>query len=162
MSNNFLAGLSFAMTIVRLPETTFNLQATSLPGLNANPIMRPTPFISTPIPGEHMDFTPLSVTFLVDENMENYLEIFDWMMALYFPDNFDQYAGLSNIPGTTNAVTSDLTLDILTSARNRNKSIIFEDAFPISLGELTMSYQTPDVEYLSCTANFAFRKFRFI
>ena len=45
---------------------------------------QPTPLADIPIPGETITFSDLEVTFLVDENLENYREIHGWMYGLGF------------------------------------------------------------------------------
>lgn len=109
-----------------------------------------------------MDFSPLSVNFILDDEMKNYQEIFDWMVKLYFPDNFDQYKTLVDVKPGGFGLISDLTLSVLTAGSNKNKSIVFYDAFPISIGELQFNYQNSDVEYVTCSVQFQFKSFDFV
>ena len=38
-----------------------------------------------PVPGDKLCFGDLEITFLVDENLENYREIHGWMYGIGFP-----------------------------------------------------------------------------
>lgn len=162
MSTNFLSNMQFELTIARLPETTFNVRSLSLPGMNSSPVLRPTPFVNTPLPGDHIEFSPFTIEFMLDENMENYIEIYLWMIALYFPDDFNQYKSLSQVKPGGFGLVSDISLSVLSSGFNKNRTIQFTDAFPTSLGEINFSSQTSDTEYTTCTAQFYFTKFEFI
>ena len=48
---------------------------------------QPTYLKDLPIPGDKMEFEDLNVRFLVDENLENYMEIQNWMRGLGFPES---------------------------------------------------------------------------
>ena len=49
-----------------------------------------------PIPGDKMEFEDLNVRFLVDENLENYMEIQNWMRGLGFPESFQEIYDLQD------------------------------------------------------------------
>lgn len=162
MSTNFLSGLNFEMVLTRLPSTSFMVQGLQLPGISSNPVMKPTPFVTLPIPGDHADFSPLNVRFILDENMSNYLEIYDWMIALYFPDDGSQFKEISQrVPGVP-GITSDISLNVLDFNKKSIKSIQFYEAFPTNLSELDFAYTESDVQYITCTVTFYYRKFHFI
>ena len=91
INKNFLSPLGFVFNLKKTPATNFFVTRASLPGLNLAFAEVPTPFVKMPVPGEKIQFNDLSVTFKVDEDMRNWNEIFDWMVALGFPKSFDQY-----------------------------------------------------------------------
>ena len=94
-----------------------------------------------------IDYQPISITFVVDEDMKNYLEIFDWFI---FNKEADEIR------------YKDITLSIQTNKNNLNKQIKFVDAFPLSLGDLSFTTQDTAVEYLTCTVSFRYNRFEFI
>jgi hypothetical protein len=110
-----------------------------------------------------MRFSDLEVTFRVDEDMENYLEIYNWMVATGFPENFDQYKGpdpsnrQSNF--TQKELVSDATLVIHDSKMNPKTEIIFKDIFPIQLSELKFDTRSTDVIYIDATVTFTHSRF---
>ena len=46
------------------------------------------------LPGDTISFSDLEITFLVDENLENYREIHGWMYGIGFPKSRTQFADL--------------------------------------------------------------------
>ena len=52
---------------------------------------QPTPLKDVPIPGDKLDYDNLNITFLVDENLENYREIHGWLTGLGFPKDYVQF-----------------------------------------------------------------------
>ena len=46
------------------------------------------------LPVEKLSYSPLDITFLVDENLNNYKEIHDWLLGLGFPQNYTQFQNL--------------------------------------------------------------------
>lgn len=151
-NKNFLSALSFDFSIQRLPTTSFSVVRASLPGVSASPVMVSTPFTKIPQANDKIEWEPLTVTFKVDEDMENWQEIFDWMVGLGFPDNFDQR---KNLKGTS----SDASLVILTNKKNANLNYKFQNIFPISLSSIDFSVQTEDVEYPEATVQFVYTQY---
>jgi hypothetical protein len=111
----------------------------------------PTPLLRVPIAGDHLTYGDLTITFKVDEALANYLEIYNWMIAIGRPDNFDQY--------DPEQVYSDATLSVLSSAMNPKHEVVFKDMFPIDLGGFTMMSTAGDVDYIESIATFRYRNF---
>jgi hypothetical protein len=139
------------------------VQRVTLPSLTLPATTQPTPFVRIPRPGDHLDFGELSVTFKLNENLDNYLEIYNWLIALGKPEKFSQYT-LKDRPyeGTgeqKDTVASDITLTFLTSAMNGNVEFTMRDCFPISLTDLEVDSTVADIEYITATATFAVRDY---
>lgn len=157
---NFLSPLGFKLQIKKTPLTNYFIQSVEVPSVTLGTADVDTPFIRVPFPGTKLSFSNLKFTFKVDENMRNYLEIYDWLKDVGFPDNFAQYnniAGASLISG--DGVYSDITLIVLNSAMNPNIEITFIDCFPVDLSELSFDSTSGDVSYITATATFANRRF---
>ena len=160
---NFLSPLKFAFTIKKLPKVNFFVQSLVLPSVSVNPNIQPTPFVKLPLPGDHIDFGEVQVTFRVDENMQNYLEIFNWLQALGFPEDFNQYKNLAdrdarNNIGTDDGIMTDGTIIIYNSNSNVNMQVKLINMFPTSLLDLLFDLKQVDVEYIEATATFAFER----
>lgn len=159
-NKNFLSPLGFRFAIKKTPNVNFFVQAVNLPGIMLGETQIPTPFSRVPVAGDHVTFGDVTVTFKVDEQMANYLEIYNWIINIGFPDNFEQYQNVD--PKTTafgEGIYSDLSLTILSSSNNPRHVITFENAFPIQLTDLAFDARMSDVEYLEASATFKFRKF---
>ena len=157
---SFLSPLGFKFAIKKAPHVNFFVQSVNLPSVSLGEVNVETPFTKIPFPGTKLSFGNLSVTFKVDEDMKNYLEMFNWMNEIGFPDNFAQYqsiAGRGIYSGE--GIFSDITLLVTTSAMNPNIEITFIDCFPVDLSQLSFDSTSADVEYISATVTFANRRF---
>jgi hypothetical protein len=125
-------------------------------------------FVDLPVPGEKLQFGPLSIRFLLQEDMANYTELYNWLMGLGFPKDRGQHdrlrRGVSQRPPEVNNKAtvgeySDATLLILDSNNQSVASIAFFDCFPVSLSTLPFDATNPTVEYFQCSATFRYQRF---
>lgn len=159
-NKSFLSPLGFDFSIKKLPTTNFFVTRVTIPGFTLGVVESPTPFNKLPIPGDKIQFNDLQVTFKIDEDMKNYLEIFNWIMGLGFPDRYEQYADIKSKGKTTGeGIYSDASLTVLTSAMNPNIEFTFRNAFPYSLTDLDFNTSSADVEYLEGIVGFRFELF---
>lgn len=138
---NFLNPNEFRFTLSRLPHVEFFVQGIQLPDISSSPIEQPTPFKTIYRPADKIEFGDLTLTVLVDEDMQSYLETWNWLIGLTKPENFEQYANLLAGDG----IYSDATLTILSSKKNPNIQITFKDMFPISVGSIALATNQSDV-----------------
>jgi hypothetical protein len=158
-NKNFLSPLGFKFTLSRAPNLSFNVQEARIPGLQLSQTETPTPFINIPN-ASHITYNPLTVSFRVGEDMDDYLEIYNWMVGLGAPESFAQYKALKDAePGSVQTVYSDISLLIMNSSMRPNIKVTFYDAFPISLGDLDFNTTDTDVNYIQCTAEFEYLKY---
>ena len=76
---NFLQPIGFQFSVVRAPKVSFFGNAVNIPGIEVGVTEQPNYLRTLPIPGDMMEFQDLSLRFLVDENLENYIEIQNWI-----------------------------------------------------------------------------------
>jgi hypothetical protein len=158
-NKNFLSPLGFKFALARSPNLNFNVQDVRLPGLQLSQAESPTPFVSIPI-ASHITYNPLSVSFRVSEDLDDYLEIHNWMVGLGAPESFDQYKALKSAePGNPKTVYSDITLLIMNSSMRSNIKVTFYDAFPVSIGDLSFNTTDTDVNYIQCTVDFEYLRY---
>jgi hypothetical protein len=148
----------------RAPNVEFFVQRVRIPGLTLPVVERPTPFVKIPEPGDHLEFDTLSVTFKINEDLDNYLEIFNWMIALGKPEKFDQYKFKPKQAylDPEESIKSDITVNILTSAMNGNLEVTCRDCFPISLSEIEFDSTVTDIAYVEATVTFAMRDYTIV
>lgn len=157
INRNFLSQLDFKFILRRAPNVDFFLQRVNLPGINIPPWMGNNPFTKIPYSGEHINFSPLSIEFKVDEDFANYFEIHNWLYGLGFPESFDQFVELVKKPKILGeGVRSDISLIILSSVKKPNLEIVFHECFPTSLSDLVFSTTPADVDYLEALATFQY------
>jgi len=165
---NPLSPINFRFNLVRAPELTFFVQSAALPQLSIGEPLVENIFVKLPIPGDKLQYAPISLRFQVNEDLSDWLEIHDWMVGLGFPDNFTESIhksfGPDSASGTAtqsplDRVYSDGTLHILTSDKNPNIQVTFKDMFPISLSSLQFDISQPDITYLEADVEFTYRSY---
>ena len=157
---NFLSPLNFKFVVKRLPHVTWFLQKVNIPGITLPPAKYANPFTNLPQPGDHIEWNKLQITFKVDEDLQNYMEIFNWIVGQGFPNNYGQFKSLaqgSKLEGL--GVKSELALSILNSAYSDNKVFIFSDAFPISVSDLFFGTTDVNVNYVTAEVTFVYAYF---
>lgn len=150
MDSNYLTNINFRFTIKRLPAVSFKVQRATIPGITLNPANFPTPLKTIQVYGDHMDIEPLQVEFLVDEDLKNWNEIYDWLIKLAGPRNKTEAMGRYDDP------YSDGSLLILSSAMNPLIEFHFTDLHPTSLGALQLDATSNSQEPVQATVSFAF------
>lgn len=160
-SNGFLFGIQ------KLPEISFFCQEANLPELSLPQAEMATSLVTSHFPGDKPQFGELSVTFLIDEGMVNYIAVHDWLVGMGFPESHKQYADFikerTDFPTTTpaSAAVSDGILQILNNSNNVVKTVRFVDMFPTSLASLQLTSTTNDTTYLAGTASFTYTYYKF-
>jgi hypothetical protein len=160
---NFLSPLGYKFILSRAPNIEYFVQQVTLPGLNLGSAIQVTPFVNIPRPGDKLEFEQMSVTFRVNENLDNYSEIYNWMVALARPERFSQYTLKDRqylaSDEQKDTTVSDISVSILSSAMNGNINFLMRDCFPVNLSSITMTSTDNDVDYVTATATFALRDF---
>jgi len=158
-NKNFLSPVGFRFILNRAPKVVFFSNQASIPGLNLGVAEQPTYLKDIPQPGDKLEFGDLTLRFLVDEDLENYLEIQHWLRGLGFPDSlkeiYEWQSSNPNAPSSTLNYTSDGTLNVLSSSSVANFKVKFLDMFPVSLSDLDFDATDSDIDYL--TANVTFK-----
>lgn len=154
---NFLSPFGFRFTLKRSPHLNFFATDVNIPSFEIGSIELPSPFKRIEIPGDKPAFGDFIITFKVDENLNNYLEIFNWISKIGFPESFQQYASVaSNGPASGQGVVSDGTLTILNSAMDPSVEVRFENMYPYSLSEVNFTTADTTVNYVTARAQFKF------
>ena len=176
---DYASPTQFKFGIHQLPKVEFFSTAATIPAIALSDVIVPTPFKSIPMMGDQLTYDNLSVSFIVDEFLENYLSIHEWMTAIGFPKNRTQFSefksNTSNTPSanavksndigdvqkptSTNALFSDATLTILSNKNNPIVNVFFRDIYPIAMTGLSYNQGATDVEYLTAEITFAYQLF---
>ena len=162
---NMLQPNKFTLNLSRTPNLQYFCQTVTLPGISTSEIPVQNPFVELYAPGEKAIYDTLNVTFLVDAEMTAWLEIHDWLRALTFPTEYEEYRNLSQLNRYTTAANSktpqytDGAITILSSANKPYFKINFVDLFPISLGGFVMSATDTPETIITSDATFRFTLF---
>jgi len=156
---NLLSNVTFNFNVDRFPNMNFYVQSVTLPGIQIMEIPMETGLarLSVKEPAAKATFEPFTVTYMVDEDMNNYIEIWDWINTVGGLKKGDYGNLKSDVTG--NSIKSTIMIDILTSHRNNNIRCKFQDAFPTSLEALTFDFRNPSVDYQPMTVSFTYNYF---
>ena len=156
---NYLQPTSFKLVIDRknFPNLEFFCQNVTHPGLlmpaAEMPIRR---MQSIPYPGESLTINELSCNILLDENMQAYQEMYNWIKRNQVTNmQGNQLLQGGNAPPTN----SDITLSILSSHNNLTNQFRYVDAIPTSLGDINFESTASGTEFITFVATFRFSYF---
>ena len=143
-NTSFLSPIGFKFQLNNFPEVNYFCQSATLPGISISSISVPTPLKTIDIAGDEVNFEELSIKFIVDENMKNWLSIYDWIVGLGFPTKEGQakYKKLA----VASELTTDATLTVLTSNMNPQINFRFKDCFPLSLSSIAFDSSGTDID----------------
>ena len=180
---DYASPIQFRFKCTKLPEVEFTCQTANIPGISLGGATQPTPLVDIPIPGDKISFQSLDINFLVDENLNNYKEIHDWLVGIGFPQNYTQFQNLQTegsdrFPGSTRSTAatgtstpqplseggtySDATLTVLNSKNIAKTEIRFQNIYPTSLGSLSYDVKLTDVDYLQASVSFAYMYYEIV
>ena len=166
----------FRFLINQLPKVQYFTTEANLPGITLGEGQFNTPLKDIELLGDKLTYEDLTITFIVDENLENYIEMHTWLTGIGFPKDRKQFSefrsttsnmsvktrGESNDIGDVRASTPELAMtsdSVLTILTNKNNPVVecrFRDVFPTSLSGLTYSQNQSDVEYLTASVTFKY------
>jgi hypothetical protein len=153
---NFLSGVGFQFQLIKYPQVAFYCQAANVPAMNLSVATQATRLNAIPQPGDEISYEDLRIQFLVDENLNNYKLIHDWIRALGHPYDLTEFNSLLQGNDYDEKTYSDGILFVLDSNFNKKVKIIYKDLFPISLSGLNFNSANTDNEYLTAEVSFKF------
>ena len=159
---NFLIPTGFRFVVNRAPKVSYFGNMVNVPGLELGVAEQPTYLTDIPRPGDKIEFGDLQLRFLIDENLENYLEVQNWMRGIGFPETLDQIYNFQKDGNLTTRepsmlnLYSDGTLTILNQLNRPVFFVKFEGLFPYKLDNVQFDATVPDVPYLTATVSFKY------
>ena len=138
---NPLADVQFKFEIAALPNTSFFIQTVNLPGVTLEAQIVGAPRIQnfSRYTGV-VTYEALDVTFMIDEYLKNWQEIYEWMIG--------------DVSKYTTAV-----LTLVSSSMNPTMEIHFKEIFPTSLSEISFDSTTTDPIYQQATVSFNYTEY---
>ena len=149
-NKNFLSPVGFTLKIdSNMANTEYFCTAANLPGISLSPVDSPYKGVNLGMTGDRLTFDDFSITFNITENMENYIEIYNWMHNIINKKDAEDYK-------------YDASLLIMSSHNNMVKTVKFQDIFPTALSTVEFNAQSTDVEYLQADVSFRYTLFEFV
>ena len=162
-NRNFLSPLGFKFSLKRSPGVAYFCNEANIPDMSLSIAEQPTYLRDIPIPGDKIDFGDLSLRFMVDEDLTNYMEIQNWIRGLGYPQSIKEYQDLEKkayIKQTFGQkrqdIYSDGTLQILSNNLVPKFQVLFDDLFPYTLSTVTFDATDTDIEYFTAEVSFKY------
>ena len=168
-NRNFLSPVGFKFSLKRAPGLAFFCNQANIPSMDLGIAEQPTYLRDIPTPGDKIQFGDLTLRFLVDEDLMNYMEIQNWIRGLGYPEKISEFNDLENqsILGAETKfgqsgddIYSDATLQILSNNLVPQFQVIFSDCFPYSLSTVTFDATDTDIEYFTADVSFKYTIYR--
>ena len=157
--SKFLSGVGFQLSLNKLPGVSYYCQSVTVPSLNLAVAEQPTMYRRLPEPGDEVNYDDLSIRFLVDEDMKNYISVHNWLRYLGYPESEKDWTTFADGEKYEEKQYSDGSLFILNSNFQKKFEIYFKDLFPVSLGGLNLDATYTDTEYFAIDATFKYSMF---
>jgi len=162
-NRNFLSGVAFKFNLAKFPKVDFFSNSARIPELNLELTRQPSYLKNIDVPGERLTYGDFTLRFLVDENMENYLSVYEWLTGLGFPETTKEFADIikdSDGQRDPKEAFCDGTLRILNSNYREVAKVSFNDLFPISLTSLDFDATNTDIQYFTAEATFKYTLYK--
>mgnify|MGYP003349563684 CR=1 FL=1 len=155
VSYNYLSPTAFRVIIPKMPRFTYFIQSVSIPsvvmGMMEIPAFKGLPKQEAPSILDLSD--DLIINFTIDENMQNWQEMYDWMTDI--------------VPTDENFASANMNIDkyspiivlIYNNAKKLKKKITFNNCFPITLSGFEFNSASTDIDPITIAANFEFSEF---
>ena len=164
-NRNFLSGVGFKFNLTKFPKFDFFSNSDRIPELNLELTQQASYLKNIDVPGERLSYGDFTLRFLVDENMENYQSIYDWLTGLGFPETTKEFAEIiKDKDGQRDPKEAfcDGTLRILNSNYREVGKVKFNDLFPISLTSLEFDATNTDVQFFTAEATFKYTLYKLV
>ena len=163
-NRNYLSPIGFKFIVTKVPKADFFSNSASIPGINLGFAQQPTYLRDIPVPGDKLSYQDFTLKFFVDENLENYLEVHNWLRGLGYPDSIAEFGQLKNEdkyiqdPSGRSPYNeySDASLLIYNSSFNVIARVNFRDTFPVGLSQINFDATQDDIKYVTAEATFKY------
>lgn len=151
---NYLQPTSFKLLLDRknYPNLEFFCQSVTHPGMLLSPVEVPFRKIQgVPFPGDVLTFNELSANIILDEDMQGYTEMYNWIRRILD----------TPLKGTLDGISAyaDITLMILSSQNNTTRQIKYLDCVPTALGDIQFESTADGTSFITFAASFRFNYF---
>lgn len=145
---NLLGSNKFKFSIVgsRFKNNDFEpmIYSINIPGINLGNLLQPTTIRGLNRPGDSLEFNDLNITFLLQENLSDWLTMFNWIIDCRNPtrENIEE-------------IYTDGILTILTNKNNPSIIFTFERMYPYVISDIPLS-NSEALPSIQCDVSFKF------
>jgi hypothetical protein len=163
---NLLQPTKFLLSFDRIGTSQFFCQTVNIPGINLGSAAINTPVADIYAPGNKIAYEQLSISFIVNEDVQSWKDIHSWFRSIASPEGFNERNRLSNVQTQFSKSKqknySDATLTVMSALNNPLLRIQFFNAFPTSLSGIEFDTTKSAETIITASATFRFDYFNFV
>lgn len=161
-NTNFLNPQNFKLVLKRAPLLEFFVISIETPDMMLMSVDIGTQFVPIKTTETHVSYSQMTVQFLIDEKMNNYNEIYDWINRRGFPYSYDEYRSISHEKQESGRwIDTDITVLVEDSNHKAIAQFVLIDAHPVSLTGIRLNTTDNDIRPASATVVFDFTRLTF-
>jgi hypothetical protein len=157
-NRNFLSPVGFKFTLAKEPKVAFFSTSARIPDISLGTAVQTNYLKDIHVPGDRLTYSDFSLKFLIDENLENYMAIHNWLTGLGYPETTQDYRDAITKDGVEDGknVFSDGSLHVLNSNYRDIAIVKFSDLFPTYLSSLDFQATDSDINYFTAEVTFKY------
>lgn len=159
-NTNPLQPTKFLLTFARIPTTQYFCQEVNIPGVTLGEVDRVTPFLDMFSPGTKLRYDPLEVTFMVDEELQSWKDMYNWFTSIADPDGFEGRGKNRELQNITHF--SDATLTVLSALNNPLIRIEYTNVFPLTMSDVQFDTKLSSDTIITCRATFRYQSYKYL
>ena len=159
-STSPLQPTKFLLSFARIPNTQFFCQEVNIPGVSLGEVDRVTPFLDMFSPGTKLKYDDLDISFMVDEELQSWKDMYNWFTSIADPDGFEGRD--HNRELQKNDHFSDCTLTVLSALNNPILRIAFTNCFPVTMNGIQFDTKQDANHIITCTASFRYQSYKYL
>ena len=151
--------------MAKYPKAAFFCNSARIPEIVLGTAIQPSYLKDIDVPGEKLTYGDLTIRFIVDENLENYMSIHNWLTGIGFPETPKQFTEQTTDEDNLrdlNEQWSDGSLSVLNSNYRTTANVKFQDLFPVSLTSLDFDATETDIQYFTAEAVFKYTVYNIV
>ena len=163
---NLLQPTKFLLTFDRIPDVVYFCQEVNIPGLQLPAITVPSPALDYHVAGNKVNYSMFNIKFMVDEGVNSWKNIHQWMMSIASPQGTDVRNKLTEMQNQFKSghfpQYSDATLTVLSNLNNPILRVHLVGLFPISLSDIQFDTTLSAENIITADASFSVKYFDFM
>jgi hypothetical protein len=159
-NTNLLQPTKFLLTFSRIATTQYFCQSVNVPSVSLGQVQRDTPFLDLYSPGTKLTYDPLDISFIIDEELQSWKNLYDWFISIADPDGFG--GRMQNRELQQQKQFSDATLTILSALNNPILRIEFTNVFPLTMSNINFDTRLSADTIVTCDATFRYQSYKYL
>lgn len=159
-NTNPLQPTKFLLTFARISDVQYFCQEVNIPGVQLGEVDRVTPFLDLFSPGTKLTYDPLEITFIIDEELQSWKNLYNWFTSIGDPDGFEGRDHGRELQKSKHF--SDATLTVLSALNNPLLRIEYTNVFPLSMSDIQFDVKQSADTIITCRARFRYQSYKYL